>query len=105
MGGSAAPPCPALLWRAAGPTLSCSRLNSNHPGRTVGRPQRGSTMPRFYFDKRLDDEPWSEDTVGGPLAGPDKARTEALEIIREVARDHLHHRTRIAVRVRDNEPV
>ena len=62
-------------------------------------------MPRFYFDKRLDDEPWSEDTVGDQLAGPDKARIEALEILREVARDHLHQRTRIAVRVRDDDPV
>ena len=58
----------------------------------------------FYFDKRLDDEPWSEDKVGDRLAGPDKARTEALEILREVDRDHLHQRTRIAVRVRDDDP-
>jgi len=62
-------------------------------------------MPRFYFDKRLDDAPWSEDKVGDHLAGPDKAGTEALEILREVARDHLHQRTRIAVRVRDDHPV
>ena len=34
-------------------------------------------MPRFYFDKRLDDAPWSEDKVGDHLAGPDKAGTEA----------------------------
>ena len=62
-------------------------------------------MPRFYFDKRLDDEPWFVDRVGDQLAGPDKARMEALEIIKEVARDHLHQRTRIAVRVRDNDPM
>ena len=33
-------------------------------------------MPRFYFDKRLDDAPWSEDKVGDHLAGPDKAGTQ-----------------------------
>ncbi len=59
-------------------------------------------MPRYYFDVRYGDLPWSEDKQGDKLAGLDEARSEAREILVEAARDHMREHGEIAVRVRDH---
>ncbi len=61
-------------------------------------------MPRFYFDVRLDDQPWSEDEVGNRFDGSERAKREAIAFLAEAAKDYLHQHDRIEVRVRDSQP-
>lgn len=61
-------------------------------------------MPRFYFDTQLSDAPWFEDREGDLLRDRDRARLEALDHLRDLAKEHLREHATIRVRVRDDRP-
>ena len=61
-------------------------------------------MPRYHFDLRYDDEPWSEDPDGIDLDGPEQARLEALALAGDIAREQVPQHWRMSVRVRDGQP-
>jgi hypothetical protein len=61
-------------------------------------------MPRYYFDIRYDDEPWSDDQDGVDLVGRTEARAEALDLIAGLAKEQVGLHWRVSVRVRDYEP-
>ena len=61
-------------------------------------------MPRFYFDLRYEDEPWSEDPEGSDIESKESARVEALELAAEIAKDQVRWHRQIAIRVRDDGP-
>ena len=61
-------------------------------------------MPRYFFDIRYDDEPWSDDQDGVNLVGRTEARAEALELIASLAKEQVRLHWQISVRVRDYEP-
>ncbi len=59
-------------------------------------------MPRYYFDIRYDDEPWSPNEDGVELVSRHLARAEALDLIGELAKDEVQRHRLIAVGVRDH---
>jgi hypothetical protein len=61
-------------------------------------------MPRYHFDLRYDEEPWSEDPEGLDLDGPEQARVEALDLAGSIAKEKVRQHWRISVRVRDSSP-
>ena len=61
-------------------------------------------MPRYHFDLRYDDQPWSEDPDGLDLDGPEQARLEALTLAGDIAQEQVRQHWRISVRVRDALP-
>ncbi len=60
-------------------------------------------MPRYYFDIRYDDEPWSHDQDGATLVDQNEARAEAFELVGVLAKEQVRRHGRIAVRVREGE--
>ena len=62
-------------------------------------------MPRYRFDLRYDDEPWSEDdTEGSDCESAAVARRDAVQLVAEIAKDEVWRHRSIAVRVRDDGP-
>jgi hypothetical protein len=61
-------------------------------------------MSLFYFDVKINDQPWSEEQDGRELPGADEARRSALELIRRQAKGGLPNASRIWIRVRDGSP-
>ena len=61
-------------------------------------------MPRYHFDLRYDEEPWSDDPEGIDLDGPEQARVEALDLAGSIAKEQVRNHWRISVRVRDSVP-
>jgi hypothetical protein len=60
-------------------------------------------MPRYFFDLRYDEQPWSEDDQGDELDSPEAAHVEAVALAAELAKDRLRKHRQIAVRVRNDE--
>jgi hypothetical protein len=62
-------------------------------------------MPRYRFDLRYDDEPWSEDdTKGMNLRSAAEARRDAVRLVADIAKDEALRHRKIVVRVRDGSP-
>jgi hypothetical protein len=60
-------------------------------------------MPRYFFDVRYDDEPWSHDQDGVTLVDQNEARAEARELVGALTKEQVRSHWRIAIRVREGE--